>query len=32
MGSIGDNGSGAFYGYRMSKAVLNAAGARSRTT
>jgi NAD(P)-dependent dehydrogenase (short-subunit alcohol dehydrogenase family) len=27
MGSIGDNGSGAYYGYRMSKAALNAAGA-----
>jgi NAD(P)-dependent dehydrogenase (short-subunit alcohol dehydrogenase family) len=26
MGSIGDNGSGAFYGYRMSKAAVNAAG------
>jgi NAD(P)-dependent dehydrogenase (short-subunit alcohol dehydrogenase family) len=26
MGSIGDNGSGGFYGYRMSKAALNAAG------
>ena len=26
MGSIGDNGSGAYYGYRMSKAALNAAG------
>jgi NAD(P)-dependent dehydrogenase (short-subunit alcohol dehydrogenase family) len=26
MGSIGDNGSGAAYGYRMSKAALNAAG------
>ena len=26
MGSIGDNGSGACYGYRMSKAALNAAG------
>lgn len=26
MGSIGDNGSGRFYGYRMSKAALNAAG------
>jgi NAD(P)-dependent dehydrogenase (short-subunit alcohol dehydrogenase family) len=26
MGSIADNGSGAFYGYRMSKAALNAAG------
>ena len=25
MGSIGDNGSGGFYGYRMSKAALNAA-------
>jgi NAD(P)-dependent dehydrogenase (short-subunit alcohol dehydrogenase family) len=28
MGSIGDNGSGGYYGYRMSKAALNA-GARS---
>jgi NAD(P)-dependent dehydrogenase (short-subunit alcohol dehydrogenase family) len=27
MGSIADNGSGAYYGYRMSKAALNAAGA-----
>lgn len=27
MGSIGDNGSGSYYGYRMSKAALNAAGA-----
>ncbi len=27
MGSIGDNGSGRYYGYRMSKAALNAAGA-----
>ena len=26
MGSIGDNGSGGMYGYRMSKAALNAAG------
>lgn len=26
MGSIGDNGSGGYYGYRMSKAALNAAG------
>lgn len=26
MGSISDNGSGAYYGYRMSKAALNAAG------
>jgi NAD(P)-dependent dehydrogenase (short-subunit alcohol dehydrogenase family) len=26
MGSIGDNGSGAYYGYRMSKAALNMAG------
>ena len=26
MGSIGDNGSGAYYGYRMSKAALNAMG------
>lgn len=26
MGSIADNGSGGFYGYRMSKAALNAAG------
>src|SRR5215471_1312931 len=26
MGSIGDNGSGGTYGYRMSKAALNAAG------
>lgn len=26
MGSIADNGSGSFYGYRMSKAALNAAG------
>ena len=26
MGSMGDNGSGGFYGYRMSKAALNAAG------
>ncbi|MBE8717223.1 SDR family oxidoreductase [Cellvibrio polysaccharolyticus] len=26
MGSIADNGSGAYYGYRMSKAALNAAG------
>lgn len=26
MGSIHDNGSGAYYGYRMSKAALNAAG------
>lgn len=26
MGSIDDNGSGGFYGYRMSKAALNAAG------
>ena len=26
MGSISDNGSGASYGYRMSKAALNAAG------
>ena len=26
MGSIGDNGSGRYYGYRMSKAALNAAG------
>lgn len=26
MGSIGDNTSGAYYGYRMSKAALNAAG------
>lgn len=26
MGSISDNGSGGFYGYRMSKAALNAAG------
>ena len=26
MGSIGDNGSGSYYGYRMSKAALNAAG------
>ncbi len=26
MGSIGDNGSGSHYGYRMSKAALNAAG------
>jgi NAD(P)-dependent dehydrogenase (short-subunit alcohol dehydrogenase family) len=26
MGSIGDNGSGSFYGYRMSKAAVNAAG------
>jgi len=26
MGSMGDNGSGAYYGYRMSKAALNAAG------
>jgi NAD(P)-dependent dehydrogenase (short-subunit alcohol dehydrogenase family) len=25
-GSIGDNGSGGYYGYRMSKAALNAAG------
>ena len=25
MGSIGDNGSGGYYGYRMSKAALNAA-------
>jgi NAD(P)-dependent dehydrogenase (short-subunit alcohol dehydrogenase family) len=27
MGSIADNGSGGYYGYRMSKAALNAAGA-----
>jgi len=27
MGSIADNGSGGFYGYRMSKAAVNAAGA-----
>jgi NAD(P)-dependent dehydrogenase (short-subunit alcohol dehydrogenase family) len=27
MGSIGDNGSGGYFGYRMSKAALNAAGA-----
>lgn len=27
MGSIADNGSGAYYGYRMSKAALNMAGA-----
>ncbi|MFZ5896604.1 MAG: SDR family oxidoreductase [Myxococcota bacterium] len=27
MGSIGDNASGAYYGYRMSKAALNMAGA-----
>jgi NAD(P)-dependent dehydrogenase (short-subunit alcohol dehydrogenase family) len=27
MGSIGDNGSGAYYGYRMSKAAVNMAGA-----
>lgn len=27
MGSIGDNGSGAYYGYRMAKAALNMAGA-----
>ncbi|HWA72417.1 MAG TPA: SDR family oxidoreductase [Polyangiaceae bacterium] len=27
MGSIGDNGSGGYYGYRMSKAALNMAGA-----
>lgn len=26
MGSVGDNGSGGYYGYRMSKAALNAAG------
>jgi NAD(P)-dependent dehydrogenase (short-subunit alcohol dehydrogenase family) len=26
MGSMGDNGSGGYYGYRMSKAALNAAG------
>jgi NAD(P)-dependent dehydrogenase (short-subunit alcohol dehydrogenase family) len=26
MGSIADNGSGAYYGYRMSKAAVNAAG------
>jgi NAD(P)-dependent dehydrogenase (short-subunit alcohol dehydrogenase family) len=26
MGSIGDNSSGRYYGYRMSKAALNAAG------
>jgi NAD(P)-dependent dehydrogenase (short-subunit alcohol dehydrogenase family) len=26
MGSIADNGSGGYYGYRMSKAALNAAG------
>jgi len=26
MGSIGDNGSGAYYGYRMAKAALNMAG------
>jgi NAD(P)-dependent dehydrogenase (short-subunit alcohol dehydrogenase family) len=26
MGSMGDNGSGAYYGYRMSKAAVNAAG------
>src|SRR3990172_8271074 len=26
LGSIGDNGSGGYYGYRMSKAALNAAG------
>lgn len=26
MGSIGDNGSGGYYGYRMSKAAVNAAG------
>ena len=26
MGSIGDNGSGGYYGYRMSKAALNVAG------
>ncbi|MDH3624615.1 MAG: SDR family oxidoreductase [Myxococcales bacterium] len=26
MGSIGDNGSGSYYGYRMSKAALNMAG------
>ena len=26
MGSIGDNGSGGYYAYRMSKAALNAAG------
>jgi NAD(P)-dependent dehydrogenase (short-subunit alcohol dehydrogenase family) len=26
MGSIGDNSSGGYYGYRMSKAALNAAG------
>jgi NAD(P)-dependent dehydrogenase (short-subunit alcohol dehydrogenase family) len=26
MGSMGDNGSGRYYGYRMSKAALNAAG------
>ena len=26
MGSIGDNGSGGYYGYRMSKAALNMAG------
>jgi len=26
MGSIGDNGSGGYYGYRMSKTALNAAG------
>lgn len=27
MGSIGDNGSGSYYGYRMAKAALNMAGA-----
>ena len=27
MGSIADNGSGGYYGYRMSRAALNAAGA-----
>ena len=26
MGSMADNGSGGYYGYRMSKAALNAAG------
>ncbi len=26
MGSISDNGSGGFYGYRMSKSALNSAG------
>jgi NAD(P)-dependent dehydrogenase (short-subunit alcohol dehydrogenase family) len=26
MGSIADNGSGGYYGYRMSKAAVNAAG------